>query len=255
MSFHWRFSSKNKGIKSLKNLKKRGESGGSRAKFASSKSRIVARFFHQINIKVRKILLAGDSSSNQETFSTTRILRDLLARDPNRDQDLLDAASFAKKKSSVKSEIVSARKDRSERTERGEIEPRILNKDLQTLARACLLLSALAISLHYHGDRLATGLGRYRPHRRHRQPELVPKLATAAAGRGGPVAVAAILPAQNRQSIERDRVDVRTIASRSLRDRHRRARQALERDDDRLHRQRRQLLQRRADTRVGPDVA
>lgn len=104
------------------------------------------------------------------------------------------------------------------------------------------MLSALAISLHYHGNRLATGLGRHRSHRRHRQPELVPELTTAAAKRSGPVAVAAVaaavLPAQDRQSIKRDHVDVGMIASRSFRDRRRRARQALQRDDNRLHRQR-----------------
>lgn len=149
----------------------------------------------------------------------------------------------------------SARKDRLDwRTCR---EPKILNKDFQTLARASLLLSALAISLHYHGNRLATGLGRHRSYRRHRQPELVPELATAAAKRSGPVAAdaAAVLPTQDCQSIKRDHVDVRMIASRSLRDRHRRARQALQRDDNLLHRQRWQLLQRRPDARVRPDVA
>jgi len=132
-----------------------------------------------------------------------------------------------------------------------------LDKDLQTLARACLLLSALAVGLHYHRDRLATGLGRHRPHRRHRQPQFVPELAAAATGNdtvAAATAAAAVLPGQDRQPVEGDVVGVATVPSRSLRDRRRRARQSLQRDDDRPGRQRGQLLQHRANARVRPDV-
>lgn len=129
-----------------------------------------------------------------------------------------------------------------------------LDEDLQALARACLLLSALAVSLHYHRDRLAAGLGRDRPYRRHRQPQFVPEPAAASAERGPVAAAAAVLPGQDRQSVEGDAVGVTAIPPRSLRDRRRRARQSLQRDDDRPRRQRRQLLQHRPDARVRPDV-
>lgn len=120
---------------------------------------------------------------------------------------------------------------------------RPLDKDLQALARACLLLPALAVGLHYHRDRLAAGLGRHRPHRRHRQPQFVPELAAAATERGPVAAVAgaaatAVLPRQDRQPVEGGAVvGVAAVAPRSLRDRRRRARQSLQRDDDRPGRQ------------------
>lgn len=135
---------------------------------------------------------------------------------------------------------------------------RPLDKDLQALARARFLLSALAVGLHYHRDRLAAGLGHHRPHRRHCQPQFVPEFAAGATGCCAVVttaaAAAAGLPGQNRQPVEGDIVGVATVPSRPLRDRRRRARQSLQRDDDRPSRQRRQLLQHRAHARVRPDV-
>lgn len=118
------------------------------------------------------------------------------------------------------------------------------------------MLSALAVGLHYHRDRLAAGLGRDRPYRRHRQPQFVPEPAAAVTERG-PVAVAtaaAVLPGQDRQPIEGDAVGVAAVPPRSLRDRRRRARQSFQRDDNRPRWQRRQLLQHRPDARVRPDV-
>lgn len=54
---------------------------------------------------------------------------------------------------------------------------RHLNKHLQALSRASLLLIALAVCLDNHCHRLATGSTRRRSHRWHRQSQFMPKLA------------------------------------------------------------------------------
>lgn len=153
----------------------------------------------------------------------------------------------------------------------------ILDKHLETLARARLLLSAFAVRLHYHRDRLATGTRRHRPHRRHRHSQFVPEVATAVAvaatvsvttadatsdtstaSTAATDAVAVtVLPTQNRQPIEGGDVGadrIASIATRSFCDRRRGARQTLQRHDDRSRLQRGQLYQHRADARVRPDV-
>jgi len=134
-----------------------------------------------------------------------------------------------------------------------------LDEDFQTLARTCLLLSALAVGLHYHCYRLAAGLGRHRPHRRHREPQFVPELATTTAegdtiAATATAAAATVLPRQDRQPIERDIVGVATISPRSLRDCRCCTRQSLQCDDDHSDWKRRQLFQHRADACICPDI-
>ena len=51
----------------------------------------------------------------------------------------------------------------------------VLDKHLEALARSRLLLAGLAVCLDNHGDVLAAGLARRRPHRRQSQPQSVPE--------------------------------------------------------------------------------
>lgn len=137
---------------------------------------------------------------------------------------------------------------------------RVLDEDLEALARASLLLSALAVGLHYHRDRLAAVLQRRRSRRRHRQLQFVPEITTVAAEQPAVVvadaagAAAAVLPEQDGRPIQGVGVGGAESGLRAFRERRRGARQLLERDDDRPRRQQRQLLHYRADARVRPDV-
>ncbi|TGZ33001.1 hypothetical protein DBV15_08833 [Temnothorax longispinosus] len=206
------------------------------ARFGSSASRrLASRFLPENRYHERKIPFAR-----------------ILERDRNGDPETSEAAA-----AEVASQFFCRIDIKSERIPlaRGSSGSESHRRDLETL-------SPRGNSKIGKSDRedFSPGLGRDRPHRRHRQPQFVPELVTAATERGAAVAAVsaaaatAVLPGQDLQPVEGDAVGVAAITPRSLRDRRRRARQSLQRNDDRPGRQRGQLLQDRADARVRPDV-
>ena len=143
----------------------------------------------------------------------------------------------------------------------------VLDKHLEALARSRLLLAGLAVCLDNHGDALAAGLARRRPHRRQSQPQSVPEST-----------VVSLAPAQHFQVVAarlrlRRRCGCRRLRRRAAVRRRRRrgcgrvgiaaspgrtlgharwARRVFQSHDDRPRRQRRQLLQHVAHARLRP---